>query len=166
MPWKHLADQPEEARPLLLGPVNGNRDVKSTVQHRDENIEAIRRHSLRILIVDDHDVFRRSFAARLISFYRAEVVEVASGYDALHVAVAQVFHLILIDIVMPGMDGIATVEALRGVGVGTPIVLMSADYSADQRAAAAALGLVVIVKPIESAQLEQVLLTHCGGLAS
>jgi CheY-like chemotaxis protein len=166
MPLEHLADQAEEARPFLLGPVNGDHDVNSNVRRQNENIEAIRRHSLRILIVDDHDVFRKSIAARLTSSYHAEVVDVASGHDALQVAVDQVFHLILIDIVMPGMDGISTFEALRRVGVETPVVLMSAYYSADQRAAAAALGLIVIAKPIESAQLEQVLLTCCGDLAS
>ena len=167
MPLMTPGEPAEEASPWLLGPVNGDSDLDSNAPRRDENVEAIRRHRLRILLADDNDLFRRGVALRLESFYHALVVEVASGRDVLHVAAAeQKFHLILIDIRMPGLDGIAAAEALRKAGIKTPIVLMSAYYSAEAKRAAEALGLVVIAKPIEGAALEKILLMCCGDLAS
>lgn len=141
-------------------------DSPPSVVRDPGTIEAIRRRRLRILVADDHDVFRRSLALRLRSAYGATVIEVAGGHDVLRVARADgPFQLFLIDIRMPDLDGIDTAEAVREAGFEAPVVLMSAYYT-DQQMAIRASGLVVLTKPIVTEALEDVLRMSCGDFPS
>lgn len=69
---------------------------------------------IRVLIVDDHAVVRSGLGAFLLAYPDLELVgDAASGTEALHLC--ERFHpdVILMDLVMPGMDGAATTEAIR-----------------------------------------------------
>lgn len=65
-----------------------------------------------ILVIDD-DAFTRSFAARALSDADTEVVTAEEGRRGVELASRHVPSLILCDIEMPGMDGFATLEAIR-----------------------------------------------------
>jgi two-component system cell cycle response regulator len=67
----------------------------------------------RILVVDDIAANLRLLEAKLISEYY-EVLLASSGPEALEVAFAQVPDVILLDVMMPGMDGFETCRALKG----------------------------------------------------
>jgi NarL family two-component system response regulator LiaR len=70
--------------------------------------------SIRILIVDDHGVVRQGLRMYLAMDPEFEVVgEAANGAEALHLAHQLRPDVVLMDLLMPVMDGIAAIEAIR-----------------------------------------------------
>ena len=78
----------------------------------------------RLLIVDDDRTFRLSTAA-LLRQDGHEVAEAADGSEAMAKLKTEAFDLILLDLRMPGLDGIGMVEVLRKWGHDTPILMIS-----------------------------------------
>ena len=69
---------------------------------------------VRILIVDDHQLLRRGVAMILKADPRFQVVgEASDGQEALDMAGELQPHLVLTNLVMPGMDGIEAIQRLR-----------------------------------------------------
>ncbi|HEX4872218.1 MAG TPA: PAS domain S-box protein [Nevskiaceae bacterium] len=100
---------------------------------------------LRLLVVEDHPV-NQQVALELLQDEGATVTVVASGAEALALLrpgpTPPAFDLVLMDLHMPGMDGLATTRALRGqLGCTLPIIAMTADTRADQREACLAAGM-------------------------
>ncbi len=91
----------------------------------------------RVLAVDD-DPTVRSFVRALLSDAGYDVAEASNGADALVACSAELPDLILLDVTMPGMDGIATCAALRALpdAGSVPIVMLtgSDDLEAIDRA--------------------------------
>lgn len=67
----------------------------------------------KVLVVDDEPDIRRVIALSLAHFAGWEVVQAASGPEALALAVAERPDVVLLDVTMPGMDGRQTLAALR-----------------------------------------------------
>lgn len=83
-------------------------------------------HSTRIMLVDDHPMLRRGLSDLL--FMEDDLLPVAqagSGQEALTLAQENTLDLILLDLNMPGMDGIETIQALRDAGVEARIIIFS-----------------------------------------
>ncbi|HMD89056.1 MAG TPA: response regulator transcription factor [Anaerolineaceae bacterium] len=71
-------------------------------------------HSLRLVVVDDHTLFRRGLISLLEGMPEFQVVGQANdGEEALKVIESTRPDIVLLDVNMPQMDGIATVRALR-----------------------------------------------------
>jgi DNA-binding NarL/FixJ family response regulator len=69
---------------------------------------------IRIVVVDDHTLFRKGLVGLLSDMDDIEVVgEASNGKDALGVIARAKPDLVLLDVNMPGMDGVATVKSLR-----------------------------------------------------
>lgn len=89
-----------------------------------------------------------------------EVRVCASGAEAVATAGDYAPDLILLDMMMPGMDGLATMEALRGqpATAATPVVFVTANTQEQTRQEMVRRGaLGVIVKPVEpQALVEQI----------
>ncbi len=97
--------------------------------------------SLRILVADDDDGVR-SLLRLIFSREGFEVIEADSGEQAIARAIDSDPALILLDVMMPGMDGYATCRLLKGdqrTG-SVPIVFVSAIADAHARATAQRLG--------------------------
>lgn len=88
----------------------------------------------RILVVDDEEGIRRS-ATRVLKRFGYEVEEAADGKAALAIveAAATRFDLVLSDLVMPRMGGLALYEELRRRNVNTRALLMSGYTAEDIR---------------------------------
>jgi len=78
----------------------------------------------RILLVDDDRAFRVS-TSTLLREEGYPVVEAADGQEAVEALKGGGFDLILLDLRMPGVDGIQIVEVLRRWGEGIPILMIS-----------------------------------------
>lgn len=81
----------------------------------------------RLLIVDDDDVLRRIMVLLLIRAGHS-VAEAGTGPEALAWAAQETFDAILVDVMMPGMDGYELVRRLRAApGRASAILLMTAS---------------------------------------
>lgn len=81
--------------------------------------------SARVLVVDDSK-FMRMLLSEVLTSGGYEVVEAESGEEALAVYQEEAPDLVTLDILMPGKDGIQTVEALREFDPGARIVMVTA----------------------------------------
>ncbi len=90
---------------------------------------------LTVLIVDDEPV-NRLVLARMVEHFGAHPLEAASGAEALEILDARPVDLVLLDIHMPQMSGIQTLERLRngaGPNCETPVVAVTGDTSRHRR---------------------------------
>ncbi|PZQ63406.1 MAG: hybrid sensor histidine kinase/response regulator [Phenylobacterium zucineum] len=110
----------------------------------------------RLLMVDDVAVNRELVTAMLAPF-DVTIVEASNGAAAVQAALAQPFDLILMDLQMPGMDGLAATAAIRAtsdLNRTTPIVALSANVLGDHVDACLAAGMNDhIGKPINPTEL-------------
>ena len=84
----------------------------------------------RILVVDDDRAFRVSTSA-LLREERYDVTAVAGGQEAVEALKAHAFDLMLLDLRMPGIDGVSLVGVLRQWGEGIPILMISGFGTVD-----------------------------------
>ncbi|MEW5685988.1 MAG: ATP-binding protein [Pseudomonadota bacterium] len=110
----------------------------------------------RVLLVDDHPM-NRELGQAILTLAGCEVVSVSDGDQAVAVARTGDFDVILMDVHMPGMDGLAASRAIRalpGVAGAVPIVALTADVRPEQVAACREAGMTDHVgKPINRDQL-------------
>jgi|SRR3989344_1378977 len=87
----------------------------------------------KILIVDDEDFIRQAISDKLKSS-GFDVLEAADGEEALKVAEENHPDLILLDVVMPKMDGIEVMKRLRqdSWGKNVPLILLTRMEPDDQ----------------------------------
>ena len=108
---------------------------------------------MRILIVED-DVEAAGAMARGLSEAGIETVHAADGVLGLAAAQAGGFHVLVVDRMMPNMDGLTLVETLRREGDQTPVLFLSALGEIDDRVAGLkAGGDDYLVKPYAFAEL-------------
>jgi two-component system response regulator AlgR len=87
---------------------------------------------VRVLIVDDQETFLRAMRAVVRATDGFVVVgEARSGEQSLQVAGTLVPDLVLMDVHLPGMDGIEATRSLTASSSG-PVVLLLSTYPADQ----------------------------------
>ena len=89
--------------------------------------------SLRILLADDHALFRAGLRHLLKDFGDRLQIEEAHDYDATVKRLAEVddLDLLLLDLNMPGMTGIAAVEDLCALAPDVPIIIVSVRETAE-----------------------------------
>jgi two-component system OmpR family response regulator len=59
----------------------------------------------------------------------------SNGEDALQMALASSYDVLLLDVNLPGIDGFEVCRRLRAQGVGTPILMLTAGDRIDERGA-------------------------------
>jgi CheY-like chemotaxis protein len=110
----------------------------------------------RILVVDDLDL-NRELVRTLLEASGYSVEEAAGGAEAVAAAWQRPFDLILMDLQMPGMDGLAATRAIRATAEqnrATPIVALSANVLPEQIGECLEAGMDDhVAKPIKVAEL-------------
>lgn len=123
---------------------------------------------LRILVVDDHNA-NRILINDILREDGAEVRLAASGRDALEVFARNPFDLVLLDLQMPGMDGIEVTHRIRAAETElgrcrTPILILTAFARPEDALLLPAQELAgVVAKPIDVAVLHQAILQATAG---
>lgn len=120
----------------------------------------------RILIVDDESDIREVAKLSLESVGGWEVRAVGSGRDAVAAAQGERFDAILLDVMMPELDGPSTFAALRDAVdlAGVPVVFLTAKVQAADRHALEATGAAgILAKPFDPMALPADLDRIIGG---
>jgi PAS domain S-box-containing protein len=121
--------------------------------------------ALRVLVVDDHET-NRTVLENMLGAWGSSVVLAEDGRSALHLlreppAGAAPFDLALVDMQMPGLDGLAFARALReeGLQASMNLILLSSAGAGDEARAALAAGFQrVLAKPVRKAELRRAIL--------
>lgn len=107
----------------------------------------------KVLIADDNED-NRVLVERMLWHDGVELVSVASGVEAVRLALADTVHLVLMDRHMPEMDGVAATRLLRQAGFRRPIIAFTAGNQAENEAMLEAGCDGVLHKPIDQSHLQ------------
>ena len=109
---------------------------------------------VRTLVVDDEAHMRRVLEIMLAQL--GHVVDTApDGRQALEILQRERFDLVLTDLRMPGLDGLGLLEGMSGKGIGTPLIVMTAQGSVASAVQAMRLGACnYLVRPFDVDVLE------------
>lgn len=118
----------------------------------------------RILVVDDN-AMNLMVAVKLLRDTKVQVDTAESGKEALKKTAESAYHLILMDHMMPEMDGAATLRALRSQSKGfcqkTPVIALTANVMSDAEQVYRNMGFDgYLAKPISTSLLEAGLLQY------
>jgi len=142
---------PGELRRLLGSHGNGPGDRSAFVDRQSLA-------GLRVLLVEDHPV-NQEIALRLLGSRGAQVALASNGQeglDKLQAGGPEAYHLVLMDLQMPVLDGLSATRRLRALpGFETlPVLAMTAHALAEERAQCLAAGMQGhIAKPLDVARL-------------
>lgn len=87
---------------------------------------------MRLLLVED-DLQIASFIMKGLKQAGFVIDHAIDGEDGLHMALYEPYDAAIIDIMLPKLDGLTLIEELRRKKVGTPVIILSAKRSIDDR---------------------------------
>jgi two-component system chemotaxis response regulator CheY len=112
----------------------------------------------RILIVEDSATMRKLIALALGRIKGVDVVEATDGMDGLRKLTSDAFHLAIVDINMPVMNGIQLIELMRAEKkmAGIPILVVTTEGADEDRKRALAAGANgYLTKPVEPSKVAE-----------
>ncbi|WP_104047777.1 response regulator [Vibrio jasicida] len=114
--------------------------------------------SFPVLICDDSALARKQMARSLPATLNADVTFAIHGKNALEELAQKEFKLMFLDLTMPEMDGFETLENMKGLGIQTPVVVVSGDIQPKAKERVFALGAKAFIqKPIGKDELKATL---------
>ena len=120
---------------------------------------------IRVLVVDDHPLFRQGVVHSLGSDPGLSVVgETASGEEALKLALELLPDVVLLDISMPGWDGLVTAQKITIACPATKIVMLTVSEDKDKLFAAFKAGArAYVLKGVSARELTRVVRSAANG---
>jgi two-component system OmpR family response regulator len=124
----------------------------------------------RLLVVDDEPNIRELLSASL-RYAGFDVATAADGQEALRAARASRPDLLVLDVMMPGVDGFDVVRRMRGEGLQFPVLFLTARDSTDDKITGLTLGGDdYVTKPFSLeevvARIRAILRRHAGAVAA
>lgn len=125
----------------------------------------MRNTPLRLVVVDDHPLFRRGLIGLLNDMLEFKVVgEAGNGKEALTVIQATLPDMVLLDVNMPEMDGVQTVEALRKLKLPLHILMLTISQQENDLMSAIRMGADgYLLKNTEPEDLRKAILRVAAG---
>ena len=80
----------------------------------------------KILVIDDSFITRRSIVA-LFDQDKYQILEASNGKLGLQMVIEEKPDLIFLDLLMPEMDGIDVLKAMKDLNIDLPVIVLSAD---------------------------------------
>ena len=111
---------------------------------------------MKILVIDDEEDIRRIARLSLTKVGKMDVVDASGGPEGVRMAASERPDAILLDVMMPGLDGPATLSALRSnpVTAEIPVVFLTAKAMASEVERLKGLGARdVLIKPFDPMSL-------------
>lgn len=133
---------------------------------KDSRLESTRERPV-VLVTDDHADTRLMFRT-MLGIRGYSVIEAADGEEAVMLAESSTPDLILMDGMLPGLDGLDATRRIRKLSNGgnTPIVFICGRAEPNDRASALDAGCdEFLVKPLNFELLDSVLEKHLGKTA-
>jgi len=91
-----------------------------------------KKKQIKVLVVDDHPVVRKGLLSCLSGHETIKIAgEAANGPDAIKLVKEQSPDIVLMDVSMPGMDGVAVTEALRKEAPQSKVLVLSMQSARD-----------------------------------
>jgi heavy metal response regulator len=87
---------------------------------------------MRVLVVED-DAKIASFITKGLEQAGFAVDHAADGEDGLFMATSEPYDAAVIDIMLPGRDGLSVIAAMRQAKLATPVIILSAKHSVEDR---------------------------------
>ena len=149
---------------ILEVPLGIDPDASTPLPSEDEDLAHVPssrpKRRLRILLAEDN-ITNRMVAVTRLEMYGHRVDQVASGVEALQMVQTAPYDLLLVDVMMPEMDGLECTRRIRqlpGAERNIPIVAMTANVFSHHREACRAAGMDDFLgKPFTPAQLIRVI---------
>ncbi len=109
--------------------------------------------ALKVMLVDDEQEFATTLAERL-RMRGMDTVTAFDGEDALKMIPVQKPHVIVLDIMMPGMSGLQVLGKIMEIAPGTPVILLTGIGSTTEGIAGMKNGAVdYLMKPLQIEEL-------------
>jgi DNA-binding response OmpR family regulator len=105
----------------------------------------------RVLIVDDEESMRLLLGRTVETLPGVEITLAGTCEEALHLAASRAYHVILLDLLMPGVGGIEVLKTVRNASPNklTPVIIVSVMADEDTKIVCRSLGISdYVVKPI------------------
>lgn len=121
--------EPVISTQLLQAMMDHPADVKSAQADGAKRLGTFTAPGAKVLLVDDNEI-NLLVAEEILKQYDLQVVTAMSGEEALALAADEQFDLVLMDHMMPGIDGVETTQRIRqggGINAATPIVALTAN---------------------------------------
>lgn len=106
----------------------------------------------KILLAED-EADLRLFLYEELTDHNFKVTAVNNGAEAIIAAVDESYDLYLLDMLMPGLDGIQTIRVLRKVTPSVPILGLTGHIGQGYMSQASAYGVICLSKPIQIDEL-------------
>ena len=149
----HKADEP---MPLPLAPLSPKRRQQRLLARPKGS-------SLHVLLVEDDDVCVQLCKKFLVK-YGCTVVVVKDGLAAISAVEKVKFDLVLMDIVMPNLDGASATAVIRSFDSDTPIIAMTGNYQKEDLMTYLSHGMTdILAKPFTKLDLYMILEKHQMG---
>ncbi|UOF88615.1 response regulator transcription factor [Fodinisporobacter ferrooxydans] len=87
---------------------------------------------MRILVVEDDQSLRNAIIT-ILEDEGFRIDHAGTGDDGLYLAEQGIYDVIVLDIMLPGIDGISIIKELRTQGVATPVIFLTAKDSVESR---------------------------------
>lgn len=107
----------------------------------------------RVLVIDDDATVRRAYQ-RSLQTVRCDVDTAASGEDGLRILAGRPFDVVLLDLRMPGMDGMAVLQAAKQTSPASEIIVITGYPTVETAKQAVRLGAYdYLAKPVGPAEV-------------
>ena len=114
--------------------MSANTDIKEidTIVTKVKNRKEVTISYMRLLLADDEKELSNALVA-ILKHSNYTVDAVYNGTDALDYALTGEYDGIILDVMMPGLDGMEVLKKLRDEGISTPVLFLTAKTEVDDR---------------------------------
>ena len=117
----------------------------------------------KVLIVDDSAFMRMLLKEKVSNAVQSEILEASNGKQAIETAKKQKPDLVLLDIVMPDIDGETVLSNLRKAGIKSKVIMVTAVGQKPVIERCKSLGISgYIVKPFDDAKIKELVQKVCN----